>query len=98
MKKGIFCLLLIALILSYFDGIMTYTWINIGCVKEVNPLISAIHKFMGLNNWLVLHTVIGAVLAFIILLGKYEKVVKCWLIIEILIMCLHLITLKLYLL
>lgn len=98
MKKGIFWLLLIALILSYFDGIMTYAWINIGCVKEANPLISALHKFMGLNNWLLMHTIIAATLAFIIFLGKYEKVVKCWLIIEILIMCLHLITLKLYLL
>lgn len=98
MKKSMFCLLMIALILSYFDGIMTYTWISIGCVYEANPLISAIHKIAGLNNWLLMHTVFGIIIAIIIIMGKYEKVVKCWLIIEIIIMCVHLITLRLYLL
>ena len=98
MKKSIFFLLIIALILSYFDGIMTYAWISVGCVYEANPFIAMIHKIAGLNNWLLLHTVFGIIIALIILWGKYEKVVKCWLIIEIIIMCIHLITLRFYLL
>gem|GEM_PF-2189384 len=91
-------MLLIALILSYFDGIMTFIWIKIGCVYEVGPVNSVIQKLVSLNDWLLIHTTLGIIIATIILLGKYEKVVKCWLIIELLILCLHLITLKLYLL
>lgn len=98
MKKSILWMLLIALTLSYFDGIATYIWITNGWAYEVGPLNLIAHKTIGLNNWLVIHAVLGTVIATIIMLGKYEKVVKCWLIIEILIMCLHLVTLKLYVL
>ena len=98
MKRYVFWMLLTALILSYFDGIMTYIWITTGYAYELNPIPAIFHKLIGLNNWLLIHTVLGIVIAIVILLGKYEKVVKCWLIIEILIMFLHLITLKLYLL
>lgn len=98
MKRCIFWMLLTALILSYFDGIMTYIWITTGYAYELNPIPAIIHKLIGLNNWLFLHSILGTTLAFVIFLGKYEKVVKCWLIVEILITCLHLTTLKLYLL
>lgn len=98
MKRSVFWMLLTALILSYFDGIITYLGITAGFTFEVNPLTATIHKLIGLNNWLLLHVILAVTIASIILLGKYEKVVKCWLIIEILIMCLHLVTLRLYLL
>jgi len=98
MKRGVFYMLMAALILSYFDGIMTYIWISTGCVYEVGPINYIIQKSAGLNRWLLIHTILGIIVALIILFGKYEKVVKCWLIIEILISLLHLITLRLYLL
>ena len=98
MKKGAFRMLLIALILSYLDGIATYIWINNGWAYEVGPSNSLIHKLIGLNDWLVFHAVLSTIIAAIIFVGKYEKVIKCWLIIEILIFCLHLVTLKLYVL
>ncbi len=98
MKKGIFYMLLIALILSYFDGVMTFIWIKTGCVYEVGPINSFIQKIVSLNHWLIIHTLLGIITALVILRGKYETVVKCWLVIEILIATLHLITLKLYLL
>jgi uncharacterized protein DUF5658 len=97
MKKGIFWMLLTALILSYFDGIMTYISISSGYAYEINPIPAIIHDLIGLNNWLLMHTILGIIIALIVLLGKYEKVVKCWLVIEILIMCLHLTSLKMYL-
>ncbi|MDO8443345.1 MAG: hypothetical protein Q7S81_03800 [bacterium] len=98
MKKSILWMLLIALILSYLDGIATYVWITNGWAYEVGPSNSLIHKLIGLNDWLVFHALLSTIIALIIFLGKYEKVVKCWLIIEILILCLHLVTLKLYVL
>lgn len=96
MKKNIFIMLLIALILSYLDGIATYIWITNGWAYEVGPFNLIAHKLIGLNNWLLIHIVLGTIMATIIMRGGYETVVKCWLIIEMLIMCLHLITLKLY--
>ncbi len=96
MKKGIFYMLLIALILSYFDGVMTFIWVKTGCVYEVGPINSLIQKTVSLNHWLLIHTLLGIITAIVIIMGKYETVVKCWLIIEIIIALLHLTTLKLY--
>ncbi len=53
MKRGVFYMLMAALILSYFDGIMTYIWISTECVYEVEPINYIIQKSAGLNSWLV---------------------------------------------
>jgi len=98
MKKDILWMLLIALTLSYLDGIATYIWITNGWAYEVGPSNILAHKLIGLNDWLVFHALLSTIIALIIFLGKYERVVKCWLIIEMLIFCLHLVTLKLYVL
>jgi len=94
MKKGIFYMLLIALILSYLDGVLTYVWITNGYAYEIGPFNLIAHKLIRLDMWLIGHAVLGTIIATIIMLGKYEKVVKCWLIIEVILTCLHLITLR----
>ncbi len=91
MKTKILVLLIITILLSYLDGLLTYLGITYGWSIEINPIIRMFHLILGLNNWLLLHVVIGSVLGLILyfLKNRATRIIEFWFGLETLIFCVH---------
>jgi len=99
MKRKTFWLLIAAVILSGFDGVMTYFGTSYGWSIEINPIIRMFHLFLGTGNWLLLHVIIGITLGLILysFKEKSRRIVVFWFWLETLIALNHLVGLVMHL-
>ncbi|MCD6471375.1 hypothetical protein J7K86_02515 [bacterium] len=99
MKRKTFWLLIAAVVLCYFDGVMTYFGTSYGWSIEINPIIRMFHLSLGTGNWLLLHAIIGSTLGLILysFKEKSRRIVVFWFWLETLIALNHLVGLAMHL-